>query len=144
VQHHSLCNYPALQECAFSVSLHEQLPATFINLCNGIGEKGKVFSVEVAPMLTTLTSRQQGRRERRNMYTQMYTGGQFWHLLPYSCFFKRTIPAKQIHSHRLLYCNRSEIMAMSYLEGELSRQRAGECKDNSSRIVLYPQLTAME
>lgn len=50
VQHHSLCDYPALQACAFSVSLHERLPATFINLCNGIGEKGKsVFSVEVTP-----------------------------------------------------------------------------------------------
>jgi hypothetical protein len=24
----------------------------------------------------------------RNMYTQMYTGGQFWYLLPYSRFFK--------------------------------------------------------
>jgi hypothetical protein len=115
-------------------------------ICVTALEKGKSVFCRGYPVLTTLTSRQQGRREGRNMYTQMYTGGQFWHLLPYSCFFKRTIPAKQIHSHRLLYCNRSEIMAMSYLEGSsrASVRVNAKITHQSSRIVLCPQLTTIE
>src|ERR1700733_11985785 len=86
-------------------------------ICVTALEKGKSVFRRGYPMLAPLTSRQQGRREGRNMYTQMYTGRQFWYLLPYSRFFKRTIPAKRIHSHRLFYCNRSEIMLCPISEG---------------------------
>src|ERR1700722_15498596 len=39
-------------------------------ICVTALEKGKSFFRQGYPVLTTLTSRQQGRRERRNMYTQ--------------------------------------------------------------------------
>ena len=65
MQHHPLCDYPTLQACDFSISLYERLPATFINLCNGIGEREKCFPSRLssARSIDVSATRQKRREE---------------------------------------------------------------------------------
>lgn len=104
--------------CSFRPCLRAD-SSDFHLICVTALGKGKSVSCQDTPVPARMTFQQQDKREGEEIVHANVPWRAIWHLL-YIRFFQCTIPAKRIRSDRVMYCNRSEVTAMSNLD-QISR-----------------------